>query len=57
MYLVSGWVILQLAEVTFPIFELPLGAYRLVLWLLALGFPISIRDDPRYAESVAQVGL
>ena len=42
MYLVSGWVILQLAEVTFPIFELPLGAYRLVLWLLVLGFPITI---------------
>ena len=42
MYLVSGWVILQLAEVTFPIFELSLGAYRLVLWLLVLGFPITI---------------
>ena len=36
MYLVSGWVILQLAEVTFPIFELSLGAYRLVLWLLVM---------------------
>jgi TolB-like protein/Flp pilus assembly protein TadD len=42
MYLVSGWVILQLAEVTFPIFELSLGAYRLVLWLLVLGFPITV---------------
>ncbi len=42
MYLVSGWVILQLAEVTFPIFELSLGAYRLVLWLLVLGFPITL---------------
>ena len=42
MYAVSGWVVLQIAEVTFPIFELPLGAYRLVLWLLILGFPITI---------------
>lgn len=42
MYAVSTFVILQLADVTFPVFELPDWSYRLVIWLLALGFPLAL---------------
>lgn len=39
MYAVVAWVLLQVADVTFPIFQIPDWSYRLVVWLLLLGFP------------------
>jgi hypothetical protein len=42
MYAVSAFVVLQLADVTFPVFELPDWTYRLVIWLLGLGFPLAL---------------
>ena len=42
MYGVSAFVILQLADVTFPVFELPDWTHRLVIWLLILGFPLAL---------------
>ena len=42
MYAASTFVILQLADVTFPVFEVPDWSYRLVIWLLALGFPLAL---------------
>ncbi len=39
MYAVVAWVLLQVADVTFPIFQVPDWSYRLVVWLLLLGFP------------------
>jgi adenylate cyclase len=42
MYAVSAFVVLQLADVTFPVFDLPNWSYRLVIWLLGLGFPLAL---------------
>ena len=39
-YLVLGWVLLQVVDVVLPILELPDWVARLVLLLLAVGFPI-----------------
>lgn len=41
-YIIVGWVILQVADVIAPTLELPDWSMRLVLFLLALGFPISL---------------
>ncbi len=39
-YLVLGWVLLQVVDVVLPILELPDWVARLVLLLLAIGFPV-----------------
>ena len=41
-YLIISWVIMQLADVTFPLLRLPDWTVTLVLALLVLGFPIAL---------------
>ena len=42
IYVVVSWLILQVATVVFPVFEIPLWASRLVVILLGLGFPVAL---------------
>ena len=42
IYVVASWLILQVATVVFPVFEIPNWASRLVVILLALGFPVAL---------------
>ena len=42
LYLVAGWVILQVAELLFDVLKLPDWTSRLVLGLLMLGFPLAL---------------
>src|SRR4029450_5974797 len=42
LYLVAGWVILQVAELLTGVLKLPDWTPRLVLGLLALGFPLAL---------------
>ena len=39
MYVVAGWVLLQIADVLFDPLGLPAWTFRFVLGLLVLGFP------------------
>ena len=41
-YAVVAWLLIQIATQLFPIFEIPNWAVRLVVLLLALGFPIAL---------------
>jgi hypothetical protein len=41
-YLVVAWLLIQVASTTFPALEIPSWAIRLVIVLLALGFPIAL---------------
>ena len=41
-YSVTAWLLIQIATQTFPFFEIPNWCVRLVIVLLALGFPIAI---------------
>ena len=42
LYLVAGWVILQVAQLLFDVLSLPDWTSRLVLGLLMLGFPLAL---------------
>jgi len=42
LYLVAGWVILQVAQLLFDVLKLPDWTSRLVLGLLMLGFPLAL---------------
>ena len=42
LYLVAGWLILQIADVLFGLLEVPGWSLRLVLGLLVLGFPVAV---------------
>lgn len=42
MYVVAGWVIVQVATTLFPIFGIPGWAIRLIVVLLLLGFPLAL---------------
>lgn len=42
IYVVVSWLLLQVATVVFPVFDIPMWASRLVVILLGLGFPITI---------------
>jgi len=42
LYIVAGWVVLQIADVLFDPLDLPAWAFRLVLGLLLLGFPFAL---------------
>ena len=42
LYLVGGWIILQVADVLFGLLDLPGWSLRLVLAILALGFPVAL---------------
>ena len=70
MYAVVAWLIMQLTEVTMSLLELPAVAGKLVLVLLATGFPIalivswfyvltpeglSLEKDAKAAESISHI--
>ncbi|HET7127204.1 MAG TPA: hypothetical protein VFI26_08960 [Lysobacter sp.] len=42
MYVVAGWVIVQVATTVFPYFEIPTWAIRLVMVGVLLGFPVAL---------------
>ena len=42
MYVVAGWVIVQVSTTLFPIFNIPEWAIRLVVVALMLGFPLAL---------------
>ncbi|HEX8898444.1 MAG TPA: hypothetical protein VF751_07085, partial [Chthoniobacterales bacterium] len=41
-YAVVAWLLIQIATQTFPFFEIPNWAVRLVILLLIIGFPIAL---------------
>ena len=41
-YAVVGWLLIQIATQLFPFFDIPNWAVRLVVLLLALGFPVAL---------------
>jgi TolB-like protein/Tfp pilus assembly protein PilF len=41
-YAVASWLLIQIATQVFPFFEIPNWAVRLVVLLLALGFPVAL---------------
>ncbi len=41
-YAVLAWLLIQIATQTFPFFDIPNWAVRLVVLLLALGFPVAL---------------
>jgi TolB-like protein/Flp pilus assembly protein TadD len=41
-YFVVAWLIIQIAAATFPVLEIPRWCVRLVVVLLALGFPVAV---------------
>src|SRR5574343_357370 len=42
MYVVAGWVVVQVATQVFPYFDIPNWAIRLVVVAILLGFPIAL---------------
>ena len=42
MYVVAGWVIVQVAATLFPIFDIPSWTIRLVAVAIMLGFPLAL---------------
>ena len=42
MYVVAGWVLVQIATQVFPFFDIPNWAIRFVIVVILLGFPISL---------------
>ena len=41
-YAIVGWLLIQIATQTFPFFEIPSWSVRLVVLLVALGFPAAV---------------
>ena len=41
-YCVVGWLLIQIATQTFPVFEIPNWATRMVVFLLLLGLPVAL---------------
>lgn len=41
-YIVSAWVVVQVAETILPMFDVPEGALRALVLILALGFPLAL---------------
>src|SRR6476620_2400365 len=41
-YAVVGWLVVQIATQTFPFFEVPNWAVRLVILLVVIGFPVAL---------------
>ena len=48
LYVVSAWIVLQVASVLFPALDVPAGAIRYVWIALTLGFPIALVFGWRY---------
>jgi hypothetical protein len=44
-YAAVGWLLIQIATQVLPFFEIPNSAVRLVLLLIAIGFPIALVSD------------
>ena len=42
VYLVVGWLVLQVANATIPHFDIPAWGLRLIILLIALGFPLAV---------------
>ncbi|MGB5211804.1 MAG: hypothetical protein WBP60_14890, partial [Gammaproteobacteria bacterium] len=42
LYLVASWVVLQVADVVFPVLDVPEWGLRLVLGLLVVCFPLAL---------------
>ena len=42
VYAVVGWIVMQVASVTFEGFGIPIWAFRFVMLMVILGFPISV---------------
>ena len=42
VYLAAAWLIIQVADTLFPVLQLPDWSMRLVVGLLALGFPVAV---------------
>lgn len=42
IYIVVSWLLLQVASTVFPFFDIPMWTSRLVVVLLAIGFPIAL---------------
>ena len=42
MYVVAGWVIVQVAATVFPYFNIPEWAIRLLVVVILLGFPVAL---------------
>jgi len=41
-YIVAAWVVIQVAETVLPMFDVPDGALRAIVIILALGFPLAV---------------
>jgi adenylate cyclase len=41
-YVIVGWVLIQIADVTIEPLHLPVWAGTLVIWLVGLGFPVAV---------------
>ena len=41
-YAVVGWLLIQIATQVFPFFEIPNWGVRLMVLIIALGFPIAL---------------
>src|SRR6476660_6456404 len=41
-YAVVGWLLIQIATQVFPFFEIPNWGVRLIVLIIALGFPIAL---------------
>jgi len=42
VYIITGWIIIQVASATFSDFGIPIWAYRFVVLMVALGFPLAV---------------
>jgi TolB-like protein len=42
IYVVVSWLLLQIVTLIFPVFDIPMWASRLVVILLAIGFPVAV---------------
>ena len=42
VYLITGWVIIQIASATFENFGIPVWAFRFVSLMVVLGFPVAL---------------
>ena len=41
-YIVAAWVVIQVAETLLPVFDVPDAAIRIIVLILALGFPLAL---------------
>lgn len=47
-YLVAAWLVMQVADVTISLLELPSGTGRVIFIVLALGFPVALAISWKY---------